>query len=86
MTTKFNIYEVRPPEGVDNVDPDEPPKRVLAASARQAVDMVHGSMLLGTCFRYLKLGEIPWLADDLRCVAVEENVDNPDGRAKILDN
>ena len=80
----FNIYEVSPPSSDENTDPSEPPRRVLAESAGQARDIVHGTMAFSTCFRYMKLSEVPWLSENLECVLVQENVDNPDGVAKLL--
>ena len=82
----FNIYEISPPADDENVNPNEPPRRVLAASAKEAVDLLQNALILGSCFRYMKLGEVPWLSDRMRCVAVEENVDNPGGKARILEN
>ncbi len=82
--TKYNIYEISPPADDENVNPAEPPKRVLASSEKEAVDLMQNSMILGTCFRYMKLNEVPWLSDKVRCVTIEEDVDNPDGKPKIL--
>jgi len=83
---RYNIYEISPPRGADNVDPEERPRRVLAGSEKQAIDFLQAALVFDTCFRSMKLHEVPWLSEDVECVMVEENVDNPDNVAKILEH